>query len=346
MHFLFKYQLVLFTTLFFINYSKASQVEPLKILFIGNSYTHMNKMPEIFAKIAKSKGENVLVEMCAKSNYNFQLHSKSSDTYQAIKKHKWDYVILQGFSRELSFNENYIDSASVPFFSQILDSIYFNNPCTNVVLYMTWGYKEGFKQRHEINSYGKMTDKIMRGYFYLSEKYDISIAPVGIVWRDVYTLGEINLYQIDNQHPNDYGSYLSACTFYASIFKKSPFGGYFGKINDIPTAQLIQRLSFNCVNNYLEKFNLDNNHIKIKLNKTQVRNNYKVDFEAVYSSGTSITWDFGDGVRSNSTKVSHSYKKLGSYNIKIEIKDSCDLKIFNKKILLSKDLFLKLINEE
>ena len=37
----------------------------------------------------------------------------------------------------------------------------------------------------------------------------------------------INLYRNDNSHPSERGTYLTACTFYATIFKKSPIGASF-----------------------------------------------------------------------------------------------------------------------
>jgi hypothetical protein len=48
----------------------------MNVLFIGNSYTHMNKMPSLFEKIAISKGIKVNVEMSAKSGHSFRMHSE------------------------------------------------------------------------------------------------------------------------------------------------------------------------------------------------------------------------------------------------------------------------------
>ena len=36
---------------FFATSTVAAQSEPIKVLFIGNSYTHMNDMPKMFDKI-------------------------------------------------------------------------------------------------------------------------------------------------------------------------------------------------------------------------------------------------------------------------------------------------------
>ena len=128
----------------------------LNILFIGNSYTHMNSMPFIFDKIAKAKGKSVNVEMSTHSGFSFKQHSERADMYDAIKSREWDYVILQGYSREFTHPFDTIDSASIPYIAGIIDTIRNNNPCTNLLFYMTWGYKNGYDQNEAVDSYLKM----------------------------------------------------------------------------------------------------------------------------------------------------------------------------------------------
>jgi hypothetical protein len=181
------------------------------VLFVGNSYTHYNNMPKLFQKIADSKGENVITEMDAKSGHSFNMHANRPELFEHIKKSKWDYIVLQGFSRELSFSPSVIDTASLPHLEKILDSIYSNNPCTKVLLYMTWGYKTGIEDREDVNTYQKMSDAVRRGYKYVARKYGLSIVPVGGVYEQLknYSDGSLFhcLYQDDHQHPTIFGSY-------------------------------------------------------------------------------------------------------------------------------------------
>ena len=100
------------------------EINPMNVLFIGNSYTHYNSMPFIFQKMATSKNIKINVEMNAKSNHTFKMHSQRLDMYDVIRSKKWDYVVLQGFSRELKYDKEQIDTASLPYIKQILDSIY------------------------------------------------------------------------------------------------------------------------------------------------------------------------------------------------------------------------------
>lgn len=197
-----------------------TNLEPLKVLFIGNSYTHMNDMPSMFEKISKEAGMNVLVEKCAQSSATFQIHAEERpEIYEAIKSRKWDYVILQGFSREMAFEPTELDTTVIPYIDKLIRAIYENNACTNVMFYMTWGYKNGYSHRKETDSYDKMTAKIETGYSYVGHFYDLPVVPVGLVWKQQRKNNpNINLYARDLAHPSKNGSYLVACTFFKAIF--------------------------------------------------------------------------------------------------------------------------------
>ena len=148
----------------FILASTVNWCQPMRVLFIGNSYTHYNNMPKLFKDLANSKNVNVDVHMSAKSSHTFQMHSERMDLYQDIRREKWDYVVLQGFSRELSTEIATIDSMVVPYVKRITDSIYQRNPCATILLYETWGYEQGFPEDSINWSYQVMSDHIHQGY--------------------------------------------------------------------------------------------------------------------------------------------------------------------------------------
>ncbi|MCH2225010.1 MAG: PKD domain-containing protein [Crocinitomicaceae bacterium] len=301
---------------FFAGTTVVGAVEPISVLFIGNSYTHQNRMPKLFEKIAKSKGMNVHVEMSAKSSHTFEMHCNRPDMFSKINSRKWDYVVLQGFSRELSYSPDHIDSASVPYFDKIIDSIYSNNPCTNVMLYMTWGYKNGYADRAETNSYEKMTNCVYNGYQYLSKKYQLPIAPVGHVWREVRKTSPIDLYQKDDQHPTIYGSYLAASTFYASIFKSSPIGAKSGSM-DVESVRRIQRTAYDYVIANQDEFNLNDNGFLV----SHVDDAYLINAKVNLMEGQFAEWQFGDGSTADTSKVTHEYKSSGNYVLELKIRD-------------------------
>ena len=314
----------LFTPLF--SHVTAQQ---MRVLFVGNSYTHYNNMPKMFHDIAESKNINVDVHMSAKSSHTFKMHSERLDLYQDIKSEKWDYVVLQGFSRELATNYAAIDTTIVPYVQRIVDSIYAKNPCTNILLYETWGYENGFPEDSVNVNYQIMSDHIHQGYLYLSQKFDFPIVPVGKVWETVKENNpSINLYNEDLQHPSKYGSYLAACSFYAAIFKMSPVSAFSDGLNP-EQAKYIQNTAFAVVDLNLNRYLLNRNLVNIKT--TSKDGKYQVECNANYPKAKSILWNFGDGKTSNVFQTKHVYTKPGTYIITITIQDSCGERIIKKK---------------
>lgn len=304
----------------------------MRILFIGNSYTHYNNMPKMFKDLAHSKNINVDVHMSAKSSHTFQMHSERMDLYQDIQREKWDYVVLQGFSRELSKGIHSIDSLVVPYVKRISDSIYQKNPCATILLYETWGYEQGYPDDSLNWSYQIMNDHIHQGYLYLSKLFDFPIVPVGKVWETVKeNNASIQLYNEDLQHPSKYGSYLAACSFYAAIFKQNPSSQFVGDLK-VEEAKYIQNTAFTLVNLNMNRYLLQRNVVSVKASNKNRK--YMVNCSANFPKAKSIKWNFGDGKSSDLFETQHSYNKPGTYTITITIQDSCGERIIKKKVIL------------
>ncbi len=79
-----------------INISGQSQTK--NVLFIGNSYTLRNNLPQIIANIASSRGDELVYTNSSIESYSFQLHSANINTLNSIRQGGWDYVVLQEFS--------------------------------------------------------------------------------------------------------------------------------------------------------------------------------------------------------------------------------------------------------
>lgn len=317
---------------FFCGTSAIAQApDTMNILFIGNSYTHMNSMPFIFDKIAKAKGKSVNVEMSTHSGFSFKQHSERADMYEAIVSRKWDYVVLQGYSREFTHPIEYLDTATIPFLTGIVDTIKTNNPCTQLLFYMTWGYKNGYELDETVDNYFKMSDTIAKGYRYVSDYFNIPIVPVGRVWKKVREeYPEVNLYDADLAHPSKSGSYLSACTFFTSIYRESPLGVITNTISS-ENAKIIQEAAANYVLPRLNEYKLDSNIWDVEFLRTK-DGDFMANLYAHYPMATSISWDLGDGNTSTDPVLKHIYKKPGKYNIELEVTDSCGIRTYKKQI--------------
>tara|TARA_R110002072_G_scaffold20688_4_gene74857 strand:- start:10318 stop:11430 length:1113 start_codon:yes stop_codon:yes gene_type:complete len=324
--------LTAFVVFFFLSVSAYATTDPVKILFIGNSYTHMNDMPATVEKIAKSKGRNTQVKMSAVSSSTFQLHSERKELFNDIELEKWDYVILQGFSRELGQDIATIDSLSLPYIRKIIEAVYANNSCTQVMLYMTWGYENGYVHDERLDTYPKMSAKVEEGYAYISNKFSIPIVPVGQIYRQFrLDIPEIQLYESDSQHPTKTASYIIAATFFASIFNESPLNAYKGNIG-LDEGVKIQNLIADFIDVNRNKYKLDVNTFSVSFYTSSV-GEYEVDVRSNYPDARSLTWSFGDGNSSKFAHLKHIYKVAGEYDLQLTVEDSCGEKKFSRTVV-------------
>lgn len=309
---------------------KAKGDDKIKILFIGNSFTYMNNMPDMFKKIAKSSGKEVIVESNTKGGYSFKEHVTRPDMFKAISKRKWDYVILQGYSRELSFPKEYLDTATMPFVEQILDSIYTNNSCTNVMFYMTWGYQEGYPAREEIKTFEMMADSIRNGYKFIGQHYNIPVVPVGMVWKELRAAKDYDLYVKDQFHPNLTGSFLIASTFYSAIFnERNEFFRPFGVKRRI--ANNITKTAFEYVEDNSVEYGLDRTHLLVQFDEGK-RSDNKLTYASNFDDATKYLWDFGDGSNSESQSGVHRYVEEGKYDVSVTAESQCGMREYHQTI--------------
>jgi hypothetical protein len=238
--------IIAFTTLFCTTIMAQQSVkENISVLFIGNSYTFMNNMPFIFQKMAKEDGYNAYVDTVVQGGKNLEFHANRKITYDKIRSRNWTYVVIQGHSNEFAQPKTEIEKKSKMYLSRIIDSVRTNNSCTKIVLYMTWAYKNGNPNWEPINSYEKMQNMVAENYMWMAKDFNAIVCPVGKIWEDVRTKKkDLNLYIEDEKHPNLYGSYISAATFFTTITKLSPIGNTI-KIDLAPeTKEFIEREVF------------------------------------------------------------------------------------------------------
>ena len=86
------------------------------------------------------------------------------------------------------------------------------------VLFMSWAYEDK----------PEMTQQLADAYTKAGKDNDAQVIPAGLAFaRSIASRPDVNLYIADKRHPTLAGSYLAACTTYATLFKRSPVGlGY------------------------------------------------------------------------------------------------------------------------
>lgn len=312
----------------------ATAQDTVSVLFIGNSFTFMNEMPNTFREIAKSKGKMVHVERVTEGGKSLDWHSKQEKTYTTLRSRKWDYVILQELSNTPAQPDSKTETISLPFFRQLADSIRKNAECTQIMLYMTWGYKNGNSQWAEISTYESMQARISNTYMRYSDLISAQLSPVGAVWSQVRkSYPALELYDADTFHPSPLGSYLSAATFYAAIFGDSPYGSKYYAGLDPYTVEMIQLTASQTVLNNLNQWRLAYNNTFVFPAFDVVIKGNQVRFENRSEGYTEVEWDFGNGVVSRELNPAIRLAK-GKYMVKLTIKNKCKSRVLYRNIVV------------
>ena len=71
--------------------------KPLNVLFIGNSHTYYNFMPQLLVGLVKAanQGLSVEVEQSTGKGVSLEWHWNNSETRERICAKNWDYIVLQ-----------------------------------------------------------------------------------------------------------------------------------------------------------------------------------------------------------------------------------------------------------
>lgn len=303
------------------------QAEQTKILWIGNSYTSVNNLPLLFHDLALSGGDSVIYDSNTPGGYTFNQHSVNATTLQKIYSQQWDYVVLQAQSQEPSFPPSQVQSATFPY-ARVLDSlIHDNDSCTQTVFYMTWGKKYGDQSNcagyPAICTFEGVTERLRDSYLQMADDNNALVAPAGMAWyTSWHTDTLINLWQADNSHPSVAGSYLTACVFYGTIFKKSPVGIIYSPISAQTTNDYLQNIAYHTVFDSLDNWNIGVFEPKSSFTLTGNETTKIYSFNNLSQNFISYQWNFGDG-NFSSTSGTHTYSDTGTYTTSLIAFDNC-----------------------
>ena len=294
--------------------------ENTSVLFVGNSYTSYNNLPVLFQDLSSSMGKTVVVEAKVNGGYTFQSHANDPVTYQKMNASQWDYVVLQAQSQEPSFPYGQVNSQTLPYAVQLADSVQTTSDCSQAMFFMTWGRQNGDPQWDSINTFDKMNSRLRNAYLRFADSSNSSVSPVGVAWKYIRdNHPNIGLYTGDGSHPKPAGSYLAACTFYASIFHESPVGSTFLGGLDTPTAEILQYAAALAVLDSLDTWKLQHQDslVQVSFESTLDPIRFSAFFEGNTSYTDSMQWDFGDGSTSMDSNPTHSYAGFGEYTVQL-----------------------------
>lgn len=209
------------------SFSQENLNQIKKVLFIGNSYTYVNNLPELTRVLALSASDTLVYDSSTPGGQTFQGHFADATSTGKIAQGIWDVVVLQEQSQRPSFPDGQVEVEVFPYAKKLDSLVRLANPCTETMFYMTWGRKNGDAANcgffPPLCTYQGMDSLLYLRYMQMTEQNEAVVSPVGALWhylRDTHP--EIELYSSDESHPSLAGSYAAACSFYSTIFSESP----------------------------------------------------------------------------------------------------------------------------
>lgn len=294
-----------------------------KVLFIGNSYTFFNDMPEMVEAAANSTGDDVSVTESTVGGSDIEFHATSTYTQNNISADDWDFVSIQGNSVEVAVTGDYFDVNVYPFAAQLVDKIRTNNACSQPVFYRTWGRENGIGGTTCTNyptlcSYESMNETLASNYKLLADDNDGLISPVGAVWDYLIENPDTpDLYNADESHPSVMGSYVAACTFYTIILRKDPTLISYDAGIDATVAEQIRAATKTVVFDQLATWKVGEFDPVAAFSASA--NAAEITFTNMATNADSYTWDFGDGTMSTDENPVHTYSQIGMFDVVLEV---------------------------
>jgi hypothetical protein len=298
-----------------------------KILWLGNSYTAVNNLPQVFYNLSLSAGDTVIFDSNTPGGTTLQYHATNATSIQKIYSQKWDYVVVQAQSQEPSFPPNQVATQTLPY-ARLLDSLITDNDsCTETVFYMTWGRKYGDQSNcanyAPLCTFEGMQARLRESYLQMANDNHAITSPVGMAWQQSWhTDSLINLWDADNSHPNAAGTYLTACVFYGTIFRKSPVGIVYSPLSAQATNTHIQTIAYHTVFDSLANWNVGSFLPKAAFDFTGSEATKTYTFNNQSQNFTQYLWNFGDGNNSTTSGI-HTYADTGTYTVSLVVKDDC-----------------------
>jgi hypothetical protein len=211
----------------FLMLSVAGMGAPLRVLFLGNSYTYYNHL----AGLVQGMGANVEARFVTKGGATLEGLYMETEALAVLRGEKWDLVVLQEQSQLglNQFNGDVTVNRPDAFFTwaRIWDAEIRAQGARTVFL-NTWARK----------GRGETQGQLDWAYATIARELRAGLIPAGAAFQNV---SGIALYQPDGSHPSAAGSYLAACVA-VEILTAGGCAGAAAEVAGIPMDNATGRL--------------------------------------------------------------------------------------------------------
>jgi hypothetical protein len=193
------------------NYTQAQEKKnALRVLFVGNSYTYVQNLPQLVSIISDSTKTKLVTRKSTVGGAYLSEHWKNQrglKTRELISKGHFDIVVLQ----ENSMATIQQPDSTIKYAGLLCKLI--KESGAKPYFYMTWAREKVPQYQQEITSV----------YLKIAKANNAGLVPVGEAWELARQLRPtINLYETDGSHPSNLGAILSAYVFVSVLTGEVP----------------------------------------------------------------------------------------------------------------------------
>ncbi|MCP3141742.1 SGNH/GDSL hydrolase family protein [Pyxidicoccus xibeiensis] len=152
-------------------------------------------------------------------NARLKSHWENGAAVEALREGGWDFVVLQEQStlgvlvvdgrHEINEPERILYPYARKFHAEA------RQRGTRTLLALTWSRRRAPEAQARLS----------HAFLTLGRELDATVSPIGLAWQAVRDQHpDVPLYLDDGSHPTPAGTYLAACTLYATLFGRSPEG--------------------------------------------------------------------------------------------------------------------------
>jgi len=236
---------------------------PERVLFVGNSYYYYNNslhnhVSDLVNALDAALGARLQFKSStiggAALNHHNMAHLTEPGRIGVTQPFQW--VVMQGGSGEpLSQSRREIFRQTAMTHAEIVKA-----RGGQVALYMTHAYVKP----HRLASPQNITATESM-YVEVGNEIGALVIPVGLAFKEAYQrFPNLNLHLPDGTHPSLLGTYLAACTTYATLYGRSPVGVKYNKLDpsylshganaiDEATAAQLQQVAQDVVTEFFQR---------------------------------------------------------------------------------------------
>lgn len=179
------------------------------VLFVGNSLTYSNSLPEMVRALALAAGDTLRVGVAAYPDWSLEEHWTGGAARSAIRGGGWEIVVLQQGPSSLPESRALLIDYARRFAGEIRVA------GAAPALYAVW---PSLARSADF-------DRASESYRLAADEVDGILLPAGEAWRAAWRENpDLPLYAADGLHPSVLGTYAAALVVYARLLDRSPVG--------------------------------------------------------------------------------------------------------------------------